>query len=51
MVVWTLLDLCNLILNQTGGPGLTALHQAQLFRNRFDIGHRLGAVPNTWHDE
>jgi hypothetical protein len=27
--------------------GLTALQQAQLFRNSFDKGHRLGAVPNT----
>jgi hypothetical protein len=48
MVFWTVQDLFNLILNQAaGGTGLTALHQAQLFRNSFDIGLQLGAVANT----
>ncbi len=47
MGIWTVLDLCNLILNPAGGPGLTALYQTQRFRNSFDIGLRLGAVANT----
>ena len=31
MVIWAVLDLCNLILDRAGGPGLTALHLPQLF--------------------
>ncbi len=33
---------------RAGRLGLTALHQAQLFRNSCDIGLRLGAVATTW---
>ena len=47
MVIWSVLDLCSRILNRAGRLGLTALHQAQLFRNSCDIGLRLGAVATT----
>ena len=47
MVIWVVLDLCNLIFNLAGGPGLTALHKAQPFGNSLNIGLRLGVVANT----
>jgi hypothetical protein len=45
MVIWTVLDLCNLILSRAGGAGLTALHYAQLFRYGFDIAQRRHSQP------
>jgi hypothetical protein len=27
-LIWTVLDLCGLLLNSAGGPGLTSLHRA-----------------------
>jgi hypothetical protein len=47
MVIWTVLDLCSLISNRAGGPGLTALHRADQALSRSAIGRGPGAVDIT----
>ncbi len=45
MVIWTVLDSCNMILDRTGAPGLAATE----IPNFCHIELRPGARCTTWH--